>query len=292
MTGELTVYINGTYVPESKAKISVFDHSFLYGDGVFEGIRVEDGGIFAFQEHLTRLQRSARFIGLDISSERIHIETAIIEVIKRNNLRNGYVRPIVTRGQGPMGITRMRELQGPTVLVIPQRHTDSPDLWQHGLAATVVSVRRNPPQCLDPRVKANQYLNNILALLEAWNAGSDVPVILDISGFVSECASENIFTVRDSIVHTPFVINSLDGITRRHVISICSQKFDVVECDMTPYDLYAADEIFAVGSVSLMRPITKIDGRVVGDGKPGPVTKRLFDMLRKKLISESHKVFQ
>lgn len=293
MGAELLVYIDGNYIPESEARISVFDHSFLYGDGVFEGVRIEDGGLFALDEHVERFYRSAECIRLQVPMRKAEMKEIITEVVKKNDLREGYVRPLVSRGAGPMGIARMRELKKPSILVIPQlRPKASSDLWRKGIRAKVVSTRRTPPECMDPRIKANQYLNNILGLYEAWDSGADVAIMLDIRGYVSECSAENIFTVRDYTLYTPEVTNTLDGITRNKVLDIArKQAIPAYEKNLTTYDLYTADEAFASGSLSLIEPLTTIDGRTVGDGEPGPMTKSLSGLLTETLRKHSTKVF-
>jgi branched-chain amino acid aminotransferase len=293
MRGELLVYIDGKYVRESEARVSVFDHSFLYGDGVFEGVRVEDGGIFALEEHVERLYKSAACIRLQVPMQKEEMKIILKDVVRKNDLRDGYIRPLLSRGVGPMGIARMRELRSPSFLVIPQfRPEASRELWGKGMHAKVVSVRRNHPQCLDPRIKANQYLNNILALYEAWDAGAEVAIMLDLEGYVSECNAENIFIVGDETLYTPGVTNTLDGITRNKVLTIAKEQgIPALEKNLTTYDLYTADEVFATGSLSLVEPLTRIDGRPIGTGEPGPMTKTVAELLREKLRKESAKVF-
>jgi branched-chain amino acid aminotransferase len=274
----LCVYLNGKFVPAAEATVSVFDRSFVYGDGVFEGIEVENGGIFKLDAHVDRLYRSAVFLRIAIPMSKDEMREAIIEVVRRSDLRNGYVRPLVSRGAGPLGLERVAELGPPTVVVMPQHR---PPKEARSYRAVILATRRNPAQCLDPRVKSNNYLNNILGKFEQVDAGADAGIFLDVDGFVSECCGENLFSVREGRIATPPATRTLDGITRRTVIALAGEAgIPVAECEMTRYDLYTADELFLTATLSGIGYIVEVDGRRIGSGEPGPVSRQLYALYR------------
>lgn len=274
----LWVYLNGKFVPAAEATVSVFDRSFVYGDGVFEGIEVENGGIFKLDAHVERLYRSAAFLRIAIPMPKADMRDVIIEVVRRSELRNGYVRPLVSRGAGPLGLERVAELSAPTVVVMPQ-HRSSKEARSY--RAVVLATRRNPAQCLDPRVKSNNYLNNVLGKFEQLDAGADAGIFLDIDGFVSECCGENLFAVAGGRVATPPATRTLDGITRQTVIALARDAgLPVAETEMTRYDLYTADELFLTATLSGIGYIVEVDGRRVGTGEPGPVSRELYAQYR------------
>src|SRR5574341_1648717 len=218
---ELLAYVNGKMVPLSEAKISVTDRSFLYGDGAFEGIQVQGGIIYQLDEHVGRLCRSCRYLDIQIPLSPQEMREAIIGVVRRNGLADGYLRPLVTRGEGPLGIDRADELGPPNVVIVPQHRQTREGM---ALCAKVVSARRTPPQCMDPRVKSNNYLNNIMGKLEQKASGADVGIMLDVEGFVAEGCGENVFAVRDGGLATPPPYHALDGLTRRAVLAIAAQE--------------------------------------------------------------------
>jgi len=274
----LCVYLNGKFVPAAEATVSVFDRSFVYGDGVFEGIEVENGGIFKLDAHVDRLYRSAVFLRIAIPMSKDEMREAIIEVVRRSDLRNGYVRPLVSRGAGPLGLERVAELGPPTVVVMPQHR---PPKEARSYRAVILATRRNPAQCLDPRVKSNNYLNNILGKFEQVDAGADAGIFLDVDGFVSECCGENLFSVREGRIATPPATRTLDGITRQTVIALAGDAgIPVAECEMTRYDLYTADELFLTATLSGIGYIVEVDGRRIGSGEPGPVSRQLYALYR------------
>ena len=274
----LWVYLNGKFVPAAEATVSVFDRSFVYGDGVFEGIEVENGGIFKLDAHVERLYRSAAFLRIAIPMPKADMRDVIIEVVRRSELRNGYVRPLVSRGAGPLGLERVAELSAPTVVVMPQ-HRLSKEARSY--RAVVLATRRNPAQCLDPRVKSNNYLNNVLGKFEQLDAGADAGIFLDIDGFVSECCGENLFAVTGGRVATPPATRTLDGITRQTVIALARDAgLPVAETEMTRYDLYTADELFLTATLSGIGYIVEVDGRRIGTGEPGPVSRELYAQYR------------
>lgn len=287
MIGEY-VYINGVFVHKDEAKVSVFDHGFVYGDGIFEGLQAVKGGVFKLDAHIDRLYRSARYMGFDIGLPREKLMEAVVETARRNGLHDGYLRPIVTRGTGPMGIRHMEKLGPPTIVIVAQ-HEDveaSKHVFENGISAHVASLRRIPPQCLDSRVKSCNYINNILAYLEAKAWGADTAIMLDIHGYVAEGYGNNIFSVRKGTVLTPPLGNILEGITRETIIGICpGLDLEVREQGMTVYDLVTADEVFETATMSEMVPIVSIGGRRVGDGKVGQTFKCLHAELRKVMAS-------
>ena len=291
---ELMVYINGDMVPLPEAKISVCDRNFLYGDGAFEGIKVLDGAIADLDKHIKRLFRSLKFLKIDVPISEDEMRDAIMRVVKESKLRDGYIRPIISRGEGPLGIEHMEELSKPNVVIIPQVRTIYSDRvkFEEGLKAKVVSTRRTPPECLDPRIKSCNYLNNILAKIEQLEAGAQVGIMLDLQGFVSEECSKNIFAIKHSALYTPRASKTLEGITRGNIMEIAQTKgWKVVETDLTLYDLYNADEVFVTGTMNGAIPVVNIDGRIIGNGKPGPITIELIKLWNKKTKNESTKVF-
>jgi branched-chain amino acid aminotransferase len=274
----LCVYLNGKFVPAAEAAVSVFDRSFVYGDGVFEGIEIENGGIFKLDAHVDRLYRSAVFLRIAIPMSKDEMREVIIEVVRRSELRNGYVRPLVSRGAGPLGLERVAELGPPTVVVMPQHR---PPKEARSYRAVILATRRNSAQCLDPRVKSNNYLNNVLGKFEQLDAGADAGIFLDVDGFVSECCGENLFSVRDGRMATPPATRTLDGITRQTVIALAGEAgIPVAECEMTRYDLYTADELFLTATLSGIGYIVEVDGRRIGSGEPGPVSRQLYELYR------------
>lgn len=276
------IYINGEYVPREEAKISIFDHGFLYGDGVFEGIRAYNGKVFKLDEHIDRLYNSASAICLEIPLSKEKMKAAILECLRKNGLRNAYIRPIVSRGIGDLGLDP-RKCPKPNVIIITQEWGALyGDLYEKGLVAVTVGVRRNPPESLPPNIKSLNYLNNILAKLEANEKGGDEAIMFDVRGHLSEGTGDNIFLVKNGCIITPPTINNLEGITRATVIDIAKKLGYIVEeknCGL--YDLYTADEVFVTGTAAEVAPITKIDGRVMGDGKPGKMTKQLMTEFKK-----------
>jgi branched-chain amino acid aminotransferase len=285
---KLLIYIDGEFYPENEAKISVFDHGLLYGDGVFEGIRVYNGRIFKLGEHIERLYESAKTVGIEVPLSKEEFKKAIIEVVRRNNLRDAYIRPIVTRGRGRLGLDP-RHCQKPTVIIIPQRLEEYPltVAAKKAVRAIVSSIRRTPQFCLPPMVKSLNYQNNILAKLEAIRAGVDEAIMLDWMGYVCEGTGDNIFIVKNGVLITPPIYASiLPGITRQTIIDIAKRlKMEVLERNITIHDLYNADEVFLTATGIEIVPVIEIDGRKIGSGEPGPVFIRIkeeFENLTQK----------
>ncbi|MCX6922496.1 MAG: branched-chain-amino-acid transaminase [Verrucomicrobia bacterium] len=273
----MKIYIDGKYFDEKKAKISVFDHGLLYGDGIFEGIRAYNGRVFRLKEHIDRLFYSAKAILLQIPMTHADMTVAVLETCRRNKIHDGYIRLLVTRGIGTLGLNPNR-CKNPSVIIIADKiQLYPPELYQRGMEIVTVPTTRNLHSALNPAIKSLNYLNNILAKIEANNAGCEEAIMLNAEGFVSECTGDNIFIVKEGHVLTPpLAAGALYGITRRVVMELAVKSgLKVSEPNLTRYDLFNADECFVTGSAAELMPVVKIDGRVIGTGKPGPVTKSL-----------------
>jgi len=275
---ELLVYINGEYYPKSQAKVSVYDHGLLYGDGVFEGIRAYKGVVFKLKEHIDRLYRSAHVMMLNIPMTKDEMIKAVIETLKRNNLRDAYIRLVVTRGIGDLGLDP-RKCQKPTVIIITDTiKLHKTEVKEKGATAVLTWVRRDMVDATSHEIKSLNYLNSILAKIEANNAGVDEAICLDKRGFVCEGAAENIFIVKaGKIITTPTVTGALPGITRNRVIQLAKDLgYEVYERDITPTELFTADEVFFTGTAAEIVPVVEINKRKIGNGLPGPITKHLM----------------
>lgn len=284
---EQVIYFNGKFVPKHEAKTSVYDHGFLYGDGVFEGIRAYNGRIFRLNEHLERMYDSAKAIDLGIPLTKEEMKNAIIETLRRNNLKDAYIRPIVSRGDGDLGLDP-RKCSKPNVFIITQEWGAMyGDLYEKGLTAVTVGIRRNAPEALPPNIKSMNYLNNILAKIEANAKGGDEAIILDVRGNISEGSGDNIFVVKNNRILTPPTLNNLRGITRAAAIELAvKERIDVFETDIGLFDIYTADEVFVTGTAAEIAPITKIDGRLIADGRPGEITRKLMAAFRELTKTE------
>lgn len=280
----LKIYVDGKFHQKEDAKVSVFDHGLLYGDGVFEGIRTYDGLIFKCKEHIDRLYQSAHAIMLDIPMSKDEMVAAIKKTLRENGLKDAYIRLLVTRGIGDLGLDP-RKCGRPTVVIITDKIKLYPqELYEKGLEIVTISTQRNIHQAVNPQIKSLNYLNNILAKVEAINAGVEEAVMLNSEGYVAECTGDNIFIVKDCALLTPPVHSGvLRGITRGAVIDIAHLKeIPVHEEVLTRYDLFNADEMFLTGTAAEIIPVVKMDRRKIGDGKPGKMTL--------KLIGEFHKL--
>jgi branched-chain amino acid aminotransferase len=273
----MKIFIDGKYYDEKNAKISVFDHGLLYGDGVFEGIRAYHGSVFRLKEHIDRLFYSAQAILLAIPMSHAEMMKAVIDACRRNKLRDGYIRLVVTRGVGTLGLNP-RSCKSPSVIIIAGSiQIYPPELYARGMDIITVPTTRNLHSALNPAIKSLNYLNNILARIEANNSGFEEAIMLNAEGFVSECTVENIFIVNGRKLMTPpLSAGALYGVTREAVMELAAQMgLAVSEPNLTRYDLFNANECFLTGTGAEIVPVVKIDGRVIGAGKPGPVTKRL-----------------
>jgi len=286
MTEELLVYVDGKYYPKSEAKVSVYDHGLLYGDGVFEGIRAYNGIVFKLKEHIDRLYRSAHPIFLKIPLTKAEMSKAVVETLRKNNLTDAYIRLVVTRGIGDLGLDP-RKCPKPTVIIItePTLVLHSPEKLEKGISTVITWVRRNSVDAATHELKSLNYLNSILGKIEANNSGVDEAICLDKTGFVCEGVGENIFIVRDGKLLTPPLSSgALDGITRTFVIKLAKKMgIEVIERNITPNELFTADEAFFTGTAAEVAPIHDVNGRVIGAGKQGPVTKRIMQEFMKAL---------
>jgi len=287
----MIIYIDGKYLPDDKARISVFDHGFLYGDGVFEGIRAYNGKIFRLKEHLDRLYDSAKTIDIKPPISKEEMTEVICEVLRRNKLDNAYIRPIISRGVGDLGLDP-RKCPIPSVIVITTSWGAMyGDLYEKGLRAVTVSVRRNPADALPPNVKSLNYLNNILAKIEANYKGGDEAIFFDTNGYISEGSGDNLYIVKNGEILTPHTLNNLRGVTRMVVLEIAkSLGITVKEQNLGYFDLYSADEVICTGTAAEVAPITWIDGRTIGTGKPGPVTRQLMASFRTVTETEGYPI--
>ena len=273
----LQVYINGTLYDKDDAKISVYDRGLLYGDGVFEGLRIYSGRVFRLDEHLKRLWNSAKAIWLDIPIRQDDLARAVNETVKVNGIDDGYVRLVVTRGAGTLGLNP-NKTSNPQVIIITDDIALYPDeFYEHGLEIVTASTIRNHPAALSPRVKSLNYLNNILAKIEGLQAGCEEALMLNHKGELAECTGDNIFLVTGGRLRTPPIdAGILEGITRAVVIELAIEMdIPVQEIPLTRHDVYIADECFLTGSAAEVIPVVKLDSRKIGDGKPGPVTQAL-----------------
>jgi branched-chain amino acid aminotransferase len=279
MTSAPKVYINGKLFDKADAKISVFDHGLLYGDGVFEGIRVYDGKVFKLKEHVDRLFESARAIKLEIPLTREQMARAIEETVAANGKRNGYIRPIVTRGAGTLGLDPRKTSDPQVVIIVDDIALYPSELYETGMEIATVATIRNHPAALNPRIKSLNYLNNILAKIEGMQQGCPESLMLNHKGEISECSGDNIFLVKSATLFTPPIdAGILKGITRDAVIDLARQaQIRVDEVSLTRHDVFVADECFLTGTAAEIIPVVKCDSRVIGNGKPGPVTKRLHE---------------
>jgi branched-chain amino acid aminotransferase len=279
----LKVWLDGQLVDKDDAKISVYDHGLLYGDGVFEGIRVYNGKVFRFDAHLRRLYDSARAIRLTIPIPPEQFKSVVEQTIKANNFTDCYIRAVVTRGIGYLGLNP-NKCPKPSIFVIADTIELYPkEVYEKGMAVIIASVIRNHPNALSPRIKSLNYLNNILAKMEAVDANVPEAIMLNANGNVCECTADNIFLVRNKVVYTPTIYDGiLEGVTRDTILQLCSKLgIPREEKTITRHDLYVADECFLTGTGAEVVPVTKIDGRAVGSGTPGAITKRLIEAFHK-----------
>ena len=273
----LKIWLNDGLVDEQEAKVSVFDHGLLYGDGVFEGIRVYNGKIFEARAHLKRLYESAKVILLDISIDIDTLRDAMEQTVAANDVREGYIRLIVTRGIGDLGLDPLICKNGATIIIASNIQLYPEELYNKGLKVVSVPSVRNHPLSCPPQVKSMNYLNNIMAKIEAIQAGAGEGIMYNHLGFVAEATGDNVFIVKDGVIYTPPAqAGSLDGITRRVVIMLAEKEnIKVVEKNLTRFDLYVADELFLTGTAAEVIGAVEMDGRIIGDGVPGAVTKQL-----------------
>jgi branched-chain amino acid aminotransferase len=278
------VYVNGELVPRNRARVSVFDHGLLYGDGVFEGIRAYDGVVFRLKEHIQRLYDSANYIKLGIPLSKEQMTQAVLDTLRKNGLSDGYIRLVVTRGVGDLGVSPV-SCKRPSIIIITESVPPAygNPITSSGISAIISSIRRDPVDATSHEVKSLNYLNSVLARMEAIEAHVSDAIMLDTRGFVSEATAENVFIVKGSQIATPATSSAiLHGVTRQRVIELGQQLgFTVVEKDITPFELLNSEEVFLTGTLAEIVPVVRINGRPIGEGKPGKVTIQIFSQFAK-----------
>jgi branched-chain amino acid aminotransferase len=288
----MKIYLDGRFVDEADAKVSVFDHGLLYGDGVFEGIRLYSGNIFRLEEHLERLEYSARTIMLKIPLTRAELSHATCETCRINGLQDAYIRLVVTRGPGDLGLAPWLCAK-PTLFIIASAIALYPkEHYENGLAIVTVPTRRIGPAALPSTVKSLNYLNNILGKIEARQFGALEAIMLNDQGYVAECTADNIFTVHKGTIHTPAASQgALKGITRGTIFDIAAELgMPIRETDLTRYDIWCADECFLTGTGAEIVPVAKLDGREIGTGRPGAATREIMKAFRRRVVAEGTRI--
>ncbi|WP_123041275.1 branched-chain-amino-acid transaminase [Cohnella candidum] len=290
---EQWIYLNGEFVTKENAKISVFDHGFLYGDGIFEGIRIYGGNVFRCKEHLDRLYDSAKSIMLDIPLTYGEMQEALAETLRKNDLKDGYIRLVVSRGPGNLGLDPKRCPKAWVIIIAEQLAIYPEEAYRTGLRSISVSQRRNIPDALSPKVKSLNYLNNILVKIQANLAEVGEAIMLNAQGYVAEGSSDNIFIVKRGVVYTPpTYLGALEGVTRGAIMDLCGRLgYKLKEEPFTLHDVYCADEVFFTGTAAEVIAVREVDGRIIGEGKAGPVTTHLLEEFRKIVTVEGLKVF-
>lgn len=288
------IYLNGQYVTKENATISVYDHGFLYGDGIFEGIRVYSGNIFKCREHLERLYDSAKSIMLDIPLTLEDMQDAMVETIRRNELRDGYIRLIVSRGAGNLGLDPRRCPQSSVIIIVEQLAIYPEEAYRNGLRTVSVSQRRNIPDALNPKIKSLNYLNNILVKIQANLADVGEAIMLNAQGYVAEGSSDNIFIIKKGVVYTPpCYLGALEGITRAAIMELCGKLgYTLKEEPFTLHDVYVADEVFFTGTAAEVIAVREVDGRIIGSGQAGPITLNLLKHFREIVTQDGVKVYE
>lgn len=273
----MKIYLNGKFVEKNEAVVSVFDHGFLYGDGAFEGIRSYNHLVFKLDEHIKRLYETAHTLMIKISLTPEQMEKAVIDTLKINHLTDAYIRLIITRGIGDLGLDPKKCFGGTTVIIIADKITLYPkELYNTGMEIITVPTIRNNPEALNPQLKSLNYLNNIMAKIEANNAGYSEAIMMDAAGYVAECTGDNIFIIKDGVLSTPCQ-GRLKGITRQVVLDIARKlKLEIKETFITRHEVFISDECFLTGTAAEVIPVVKVDGRQIGEGKPGVITGKIM----------------
>ncbi|HCD71672.1 MAG TPA: branched-chain amino acid aminotransferase [Thermovirga lienii] len=287
------VYIDGKFVPKEEAKVSVFDHAFLYGDAVFEGIRAYNGRVFRLEEHIDRLYDSARAIWLEIQIPKKEMMEIVAESCRKNNLKDAYIRLVVTRGVGDLGLDPRKCHGNASIVCIADKIALYPEeFYEKGLKAITAATRRNYGEVLAPQVKSNNYLPNIMAKIEAITAGCLEAICMSREGFVTEGTGDNIFIVKDGTLKTPHpAVGILKGVTRKAIMELAEQEgIPVEETFMNRFDVYTADEIFFTGTAAEVIPVVEVDSRKIGDGVPGPITKKLRSLFMELVKKEGYPI--
>lgn len=290
---EQWIYLDGQFVIKENAKISVYDHGFLYGDGIFEGIRIYNGNIFKCKEHLDRLYDSAKSIMLNIPLTYEEMQEALVETLRRNELRDGYIRLVVSRGAGNLGLDPNRCPKASVIIIVEQLAIYSEENYKTGLKTVSVSQRRNIPDALNPKIKSLNYLNNILVKIQSNLAGAGEAIMMNAQGYVTEGSGDNIFVIKNGVITTPpCYLGALDGITRQAIIEICKKKgYTLKEEPFTMHDIYVADEVFLTGTAAEVIAVREVDGRIIGEGQAGPITLKLLEEFRAIVDKDGVKVW-
>lgn len=288
----MKIYVDGKLQAKEDATVSVFDHGFLYGDGVFEGIRVYEGNVFRLKEHIDRLYRSARTIALEIPMTPEEMTRAVAETIAANDKRDAYIRLVVSRGVGDLGIDPAKCARPTVVIIVAEIALYPKEYYEKGISLVTASVRRIPPDSIDPRIKSLNYLNNILGKLDAKRSGALEAIMLNRHGYVAECTADNLFIFDGETLKTPDAMQgALGGITRGAVLELASVAgIATAETILGLHDVYNAVEVFMTGTGAEIVPVISVDGRTIGEGRPGPVTKRLLEDFRKLRVRDGVKV--
>ena len=288
----MKIYLDGKFVDEADAKVSVFDHGLLYGDGIFEGIRLYGGNVFRLEEHLERFEYSARALLLTLPLSRQELSWVVCETCRQNNLTDAYIRLVVTRGVGDLGLAPWL-CPTPTTFCIASKISLYPkEFYDNGLAIVTVPTRRIGPAALPPTIKSLNYVNNILGKIEAKQFGALEAIMLNEQGYVAECTADNVFIVHKGEIITPGASQgALKGITRSSMFDIAKDiGVPIREADMTRYDVWCADECFLTGTGAEVIPVVKLDGREIGTGKPGPITQKVLTSFRKRVLTEGTRI--
>jgi branched-chain amino acid aminotransferase len=288
------IYVNGRFMAKEEATVSVYDHGFLYGDGVFEGIRAYHGRIFKLDAHVNRLFESAHTLGLHIPLGREEMTQAILETVRRTGLQDAYIRPVVSRGPGDLGIDPRKCPKPNVVIIVDSIQLYPAEAYRKGLRMITTSTRQRPVDVLNPRIKTCNYLNNILARMEANLVGVDEGLMLTAGGFVAECTADNVFVVKAGRVLTPpAYLGILQGVTRQTVLDLCAGLgIPAAEQVLTLHDMYTADECFLTGTGAELGPVVELDGRQIGSGRPGAVTQRILAAFRDLAAREGTPVYE
>ena len=293
MNKDLMIYVDGEFVPESEAKISVFDHGLLYGDGVFEGIRAYNGRVFKLEEHIDRIYDSAKAIMLEIPMSKEELSAVVVESCKTNNLPNGYIRLVVTRGKGDLGLSPTKCPKASVICIAATIALYPEEYYKKGIPVITAAQRRNNATIVDPQIKSLNYLNNILAKIEANRQGAQEAIMLTREGLVAECTGDNIFIIKDGKIYTPPVhMGILDGITRRTVMDLAENLgIPMIEKEFSLFNVYSADECFLTGTGAEAIAVTQVDGRTIGSGVAGPITNKLLNEFHSYVNSVGTPIF-
>lgn len=293
MQDELKIYFNGEFVPQNEAKVSVFDHGLLYGDGIFEGIRAYNGRVFKLKEHIDRFFDCAKVLMLDIGHTKEEMEKIVLETCRVNNRKDCYIRLVATRGVGDLGLSPDKCPKSTVFCIATTIQLYPEELYKKGIPVITAFQRRNNPSTIDPQIKSLNYLNNILAKIEANRAGVQEAIMLNRDGLVAECTGDNIFIVKNGVIYTPPIhIGALDGITRRTIFEVCDNLgIKIFEKEFSLFNVYSSDECFLSGTAAEAIPVTEADGRIIGTGVAGEITTKILEEFHKIVNNSGAEIF-